>query len=111
MATRTYVLPHFLLLLGVIPTVAGLHAAVAHPGEPATPGGALALSGGVALYLAGVSAARRALHLPIPRSRPIAVLLILATAAVPLPADVQLVTVTAVLMLLTPDRRALRSSR
>ncbi|MFC4017359.1 low temperature requirement protein A [Micromonospora sp. GCM10011542] len=108
MAARTYVLPHFLLLLGVIPTAAGLHAAVAHPDEPASPGAALALSGGVALYLAGVSAARRALHVPIAPSRPVAALLVLATVAigVTLPGAVQIVTITAVLvlMLLAGDR-------
>ncbi|MEU4531902.1 hypothetical protein AB0F49_27085 [Micromonospora ureilytica] len=42
--------PHFLLLLGVISTVAGLHPAVARPGVPAAIGDALAFGGGVALY-------------------------------------------------------------
>ncbi|MFC5924570.1 low temperature requirement protein A [Micromonospora vulcania] len=110
-----YVLPHFLLLLGVIATVAGVHAAVAHPGQPAHPGAALALSGGVALFLTGVTATRRALRLPIPRSRLPAALAVLATIAVgvTLPATVQLVTVTVVLvlMLLTDARHADRSGR
>ncbi|MEV4657335.1 low temperature requirement protein A [Micromonospora sp. NPDC049301] len=49
MAARAYVLPHFLLLLGVIPTAADLQATVAHPDQPATLGAALGLGGGVAL--------------------------------------------------------------
>ncbi|MEU1399200.1 low temperature requirement protein A [Micromonospora zamorensis] len=112
MAARTYVFPHFLLLLGVISTVAGLHAAVARPGKPATTGAALALGGGVALYLVGMAAVRRALHLPIPLSRPTATLAALATVAigVALPATVQIVTTIAilVLMLVTDARRPTR---
>ncbi|MEH1165022.1 low temperature requirement protein A [Micromonospora sp. CPCC 205539] len=109
MAARAYVLPHFLLLLGVIPTAANLQATAAHPDHPADPGAALALSGGVALFLTGVSAARRALGLPIPLTRPTAALVVLATipVGVTLPATAQLVTVTAVLvlMLVTDTRR------
>ncbi|MCO1593647.1 low temperature requirement protein A [Micromonospora sp. RHAY321] len=108
-AARTFVLPHFLLLLGVIPAAADLHATVAHPDQPATPGAALALSGGVTLFLIGIAATRRALGLPIPRSRPTAALVVLATipVGVTLPATVQLATVTAVLvlMLLSDARR------
>ncbi|MFI6269342.1 low temperature requirement protein A [Micromonospora zamorensis] len=111
-AARAYVFPHFLLLLGVISTVAGLHAAVARPGEPATTGAALALGGGVALYLVGMAAVRRALRLPIPLSRPTATLAALATVAigVALPATVQIVTTIAilVLMLVTDARRPTR---
>ncbi|MDG4810040.1 low temperature requirement protein A [Micromonospora sp. WMMD1120] len=112
MAARAYVLPHFLLLLGVIATVSGLHAAVAHPDEPAAPGAALALSGGVALFLTGVTATRRALRLGITLSRPTAVLAVLATIAIgpALPAPVQLVTITGVLVLMLVTD-ALRPSR
>ncbi|MFG1843014.1 low temperature requirement protein A [Micromonospora sp. NPDC049175] len=109
-AARTYVFPHFLLLLGVIATVAGLHAAVARPDEPATTGAALALSGGVALYLVGITAVRRALRLPVPPARLAATVAALATVAigVTLPATVQLVTTIAilVLMLVTDARRS-----
>ncbi|MHA4947533.1 low temperature requirement protein A [Micromonospora sp. SD19] len=116
LAARAYVLPHFLLLIGVIATVSGLHAAVAHPDEPATPGAALALSGGVALYLIGITATRRALRLPLPLplplplSRPTTALAALATTAVgpALAAPAQLVAVTGVvvLMLVTDTLRA-----
>ncbi|MEU8127371.1 low temperature requirement protein A [Micromonospora sp. NPDC049049] len=102
MAARTYVFPHFLLLLGVIATVAGLHTAVAGPDEPATVGAALALGGGVALYLVGIAAVRRALRLPIPPARLAAAAAALATVAigVTLPATVQLVTTIAILVLM-----------
>ncbi|WP_410817806.1 low temperature requirement protein A [Micromonospora sp. 050-3] len=112
MAARTYVFPHFLLLLGVISTVAGLHAAVARPDEPATTGAALALGGGVALYLVGIAAVRRALRVPIPLARLVAAVAALATVAigVTLPVTVQLVTTIAilVLMLVTDTRRSTR---
>ncbi|MEU1588130.1 low temperature requirement protein A [Micromonospora sp. NPDC005710] len=112
MAARTYVFPHFLLLLGVISTVAGLHAAVARPDEPASTGAALALGGGVALYLVGVAAVRRALRVPIPLARLAAAVAALATVAlgVSLPVTVQLVTTIAilVLMLVTDARPSTR---
>ncbi|MFF0471081.1 low temperature requirement protein A [Micromonospora zamorensis] len=111
-AARAYVLPHYLLLLGVISTVSGLHAAVAHPDEPATPGAALALSGGVALFLIGITATRRALRLPIPLSRPTAALAALAAVAIGLavaaPAQLGAVTGVVVLMLVTDTLRASR---
>ncbi|MBM0240409.1 low temperature requirement protein A [Micromonospora sp. ATA32] len=34
LAARTYVLPHYLLLVGVVVTAAGIHATVAHPRRP-----------------------------------------------------------------------------
>ncbi|PWU56510.1 hypothetical protein DLE60_26125, partial [Micromonospora globispora] len=52
LAARTFVLPHYLLLLGVITTATGIHAAVGHPDASAGAPAALALAGGVALYLA-----------------------------------------------------------
>ncbi|WP_327035946.1 low temperature requirement protein A [Micromonospora ureilytica] len=112
MAARTFVFPHFLLLLGVISTVAGLHAAVARPGEPAATGAALALGGGVALYLVGIAAVRRALRLPVPLARLAAALAAVATTAigVTLPATAQLVTTIAILVLIlvTDARRSTR---
>ncbi|MEU8183748.1 low temperature requirement protein A [Micromonospora sp. NPDC049047] len=111
-AASAYVLPHFLLLLGVIATVSGLHATVAHPDEPATPGAALALSGGVALFLIGITATRRALRLPIPLSRLTAALAALAAVAIGLavaaPAQLGAVTGVVVLMLVTDTPRASR---
>jgi len=49
------------LLLGIVVTAAGIHAAVAHPGDPVHWPEALALAGGVAAYLASVADSRRAL--------------------------------------------------
>ncbi|MET7375675.1 low temperature requirement protein A [Micromonospora arida] len=112
MAARTYVFPHFLLLLGVISTVAGLHVVVVRPGEPAPTGAALALGGGVALYLVGVAAVRRALRVPIPPARLAAAVAALAAVAlgVTLPVAIQLVTTIAilVLMLVVDARRSTR---
>ncbi|MBM0259032.1 low temperature requirement protein A [Micromonospora sp. 4G55] len=69
LAARTYVLPHYLLLLGVVATATGIHAAIAHPDRPAGTAAALALAGGVALFLAGTSSVRLALRLGLPSSR------------------------------------------
>ncbi|MBM0226713.1 low temperature requirement protein A [Micromonospora sicca] len=79
LAARTYVLPHYLILLGIIATAAGIHAAVSHPGEPASIGAALALSGGVALFLTGVAGARLGLRLGLPLARPAGATAALAT--------------------------------
>jgi low temperature requirement protein LtrA len=49
------------LLLGIVVTAAGIHAAVAHPGDHAHWPEALALAGGVAAYLASVTETRHAL--------------------------------------------------
>ncbi|MGC1212104.1 MAG: low temperature requirement protein A [Micromonospora sp.] len=79
LAARTFVLPHYLVLLGVIVTTTGIHAAVAHPDVPADTATALALAGGVALYLAGTASARLALRLGLPLSRPVGAVAVLAT--------------------------------
>ncbi|SCL31418.1 Low temperature requirement protein LtrA [Micromonospora rhizosphaerae] len=82
LAARTFVLPHYLLLLGIVATATGIHAVVAHPDAPAGTAAALALAGGVALYLTGVGAARLALGLGLPLSRAAGAVAVLA--AVPL---------------------------
>lgn len=112
LAARTFVLPHYLVLLGVIATTAGIHAVVAHPDAPAGTAAALALAGGVALYLTGTAAARLALGLDLPLSRPAGAVAVLAT--VPLGiwtvAGAQLAAVIVVLiaMLLTGARHPAR---
>lgn len=72
-------LPHYVILLGIIATAAGIHAAVSHPDEPASIAAALALSGGVALFLTGVASARLGLRLGLPLARPAGALAVLAT--------------------------------
>ncbi|MGS2616445.1 low temperature requirement protein A [Micromonospora sp. LZ34] len=99
-AARTYVLPHFLLLLGVVGTATGIHAAVAHPDAPAGTAATLALAGGVALYLAGTGATRLALRLGLPASRAAGAAAVLAT--VPLGARTAAgVQLAAIIVLLT----------
>ncbi|WP_262287431.1 low temperature requirement protein A [Micromonospora sp. MA102] len=53
---------HIPLLLGVVLAAAGIHAAVAHPAQPTDWRSALALAGGVAVYLAGIVGLRHTLH-------------------------------------------------
>ncbi|MET8311782.1 low temperature requirement protein A [Micromonospora sp. NPDC005173] len=100
LAARTYVLPHYLLLLGIIATATGIHGTVAHPGAPAGTATALALSGGVALFLTGTGAARLGLRLGLLPGRAIGAIAVLAT--VPLGARIAAgVQLAAVIVLLT----------
>ncbi|MGW4465828.1 low temperature requirement protein A [Micromonospora sp. NPDC004704] len=73
---------HVPLLLGIVITAAGIHAVVAHPGEPESWRSALALAGGVALYLVGIALARRSLHVASPWSRLVTAAVVLATVPV-----------------------------
>lgn len=52
---------HVPLMLGVVITAAGIHTAVAHPGEPSSWAAASALSGGVFMFLAGIAEIRHTL--------------------------------------------------
>ncbi|MEV0431564.1 low temperature requirement protein A [Micromonospora sp. NPDC050495] len=109
LAARTYVLPHYLLLLGIILTATGIHATVAHPGAPADTRAAVALAGGTTLYLAGLTAVRLALRLDPPRSRPIGAVAVLATVplgvAVSTGAQLAAVIIILTVMLLAGRRR------
>ncbi|MEO3926377.1 low temperature requirement protein A [Micromonosporaceae bacterium B7E4] len=91
---------HIPLLLGIVVAAAGIHSVVAHPGEPASVHAALALAGGVALYLAGIAVARQSLHVPVWWSRWVGAGVVLGT--VPLgtvvSAWLQLVAVIAVIV-------------
>jgi low temperature requirement protein LtrA len=55
LSARVYILTHFVLLLGIIATATGLGAVVAHPETPAGWPAALALTAGVALFLAAIA--------------------------------------------------------
>ncbi|MGH8823700.1 MAG: low temperature requirement protein A [Jiangellaceae bacterium] len=74
LAIRAYFYAHIPMLLGLVVAAAGIHEAVAHPGSPMSLGGAVALGGGVALFLTGDAEFRRVLHVGPAKSR-------LATAA------------------------------
>ena len=54
------------MLLGIVATAAGLRNAIGHPGATLTAGPALALAGGVTLFLAGDVAFRRVLGIGTP---------------------------------------------
>jgi low temperature requirement protein LtrA len=73
---------HTPLLLGIVFAAVGIHAAVAHPGDPEPWASAVALAGGVAVFLVGIAAARRALHTAPPRSRLVTAAVVLATAPI-----------------------------
>jgi low temperature requirement protein LtrA len=66
------------MLLGVVATAAGLRGAVGHPGATLTAGPAIALAGGVTLFLAGDVAFRRVLGIGKSRYRMLAAVLALA---------------------------------
>ena len=100
MATRTYFFAHIPVLLGIIVAAAGVHAVIAHPGEPARWADALAMAGGIALFLLGCAACRRSLSIGSPSRHLVAAAGVLAS--VPLGvlarAGVQLVAVLAVVV-------------
>jgi low temperature requirement protein LtrA len=80
LAVKAYYLAHIPILLGIVLTAAGVHAAVAHPGTPSTWPTALALSGGTALFLLGQVAFRRAMRIEGARGRLLTAGLLLAAA-------------------------------
>jgi low temperature requirement protein LtrA len=70
---------HIPLLLGVVVTAAGIHAAVAHPSDPSSWPAALALAGGVVVFLAGIAAIRQSLQSVPMRSRIVTAVAVLTT--------------------------------
>ncbi|MFI6262533.1 low temperature requirement protein A [Micromonospora sp. NPDC051006] len=98
---------HVPLLLGIVVAAAGVHAAVAHPGERVAWQPALALAGGVAVYLVGIAVSRHALHAAEPWSRLVTAAVVLATVpvGVAVNAGLQLAAVAAlVAAMLAVDR-------
>jgi low temperature requirement protein LtrA len=79
LAIRAYFYAHIPMLLGLVVAAAGMHEAVAHPGTPMSLGGAVALGGGVAMFLTGDAEFRRVLHVGSARSRLTASTVALAT--------------------------------
>ena len=66
------------MLLGIVATAAGLRNAIGHPGATLPAGPAIALAGGVTLFLAGDVAFRRVLGIGTPWFRALAAALALA---------------------------------
>lgn len=100
LSTRTYFFAHIPVLLGIIFAAAGIHAAIAHPGDPTGWPEALALAGGVALFLIGIAECRRSLSIGSPVSRLVAAMIVLATipAATAVTAGLQLALVLVVVV-------------
>ncbi|HJU90228.1 MAG TPA: low temperature requirement protein A [Gemmatimonadaceae bacterium] len=82
LSTKAYFFAHIPVLLGIIVAAAGIHSAIAHPADPATPAAAAALSGGVALFLFGMAHFRRSLRIASVPARLLAGLAILTTIPV-----------------------------
>jgi low temperature requirement protein LtrA len=70
---------HIPLMLGVVITAAGIHSAVAHPGDRSSWAAALALAGGVVVFLAGTAEIRHALKTGPVRGRLVTGAAVLAT--------------------------------
>jgi low temperature requirement protein LtrA len=99
---------HIPLMLGVVITAAGIHTAVAHPGDPSSWPAALALAGGVVVFLAGIIEIRHSLHTVAVRSRLVTAVAVLATMPIGalVNAGLHLAAVVAVVVaMLWVDRR------
>jgi low temperature requirement protein LtrA len=81
LALSAYFYAHIPMLLGVVAMAAGVKLTLGHPGRPETVGQALALSGGVALFLAGDAWFRRALRIGTPWPRLVTAGIALAAVA------------------------------
>jgi low temperature requirement protein LtrA len=81
LALSAYFYPHIPILLGVVGLAAGVKLTIGHAAQPHPAAQALAIGGGVALFLAGHAAFRWALHLGPVRPRLVTALFALATAA------------------------------
>ena len=66
LALNAYFYAYIPMLLGIVAAAAGLKHAIGNPGAALPTGPALALAGGVTLYLAGDVMFRRALRIGIP---------------------------------------------
>ena len=98
LALLAYFYAYIPMLLGIIAVAAGLKRALAHPGAGLPAGPALALTGGVALFMAGDAAFRRALAIGSPwyRATGAGVALAAWPAAVAIDADAGILLLAAV---------------
>jgi low temperature requirement protein LtrA len=81
LALSAYFYPHIPILLGVVGLAAGVKLSIGHAAQPRPAAQALAIGGGVALFLAGQAAFRRVLQLGPVWPRLVTALFALATAA------------------------------
>jgi low temperature requirement protein LtrA len=112
LANNAYFYAYIPMLLGVIVIAAGVKKSIGHIGDPLGIGPALALAGGVALYLAGDVAFRRVLGIRPVGHRAAAAALALATVplGVGVAAGVQLVALAAVLVATIAAERRWRTA-
>jgi len=109
LSTRAYFFAHIPLLLGIVVTAAGIHSAIAHPGEPVEWRSASALGGGVALFLLGYADFQRAMGIGSPRSRIVAAAAVLATIPIGAKASAgihlaSVVAILAAMLVIDPSR-------
>jgi low temperature requirement protein LtrA len=113
LANNAYFYAFIPMLLGVIVIAAGVKRSIGHVGNPLGAGTALALAGGVAIYLAGDVAFRRVLGIRPVGHRAAAAALALATVPLGMgvAAGVQLVALVAVLVATLMAERRWRPAR
>jgi low temperature requirement protein LtrA len=108
LALSAYFFAHIPMLLGVVAMAAGVKLTLGHPGQPEPVGQALALSGGVALFLAGDAWFRATLRLGTSWPRLATAVIALAAAALgaTVAIDAQLaVLIAALVAMLALERR------
>jgi low temperature requirement protein LtrA len=98
-AIEAYGWAHYVLLLGIVATAAGVKKAVGHPAGHVSLAQAIALAGGITLYLAGDVWFRRVLHIGRLRYRTVGAVVVLAT--IPLGLWLVSVQLIAILVLLS----------
>jgi low temperature requirement protein LtrA len=109
LALSAYFFAHIPMLLGVVAMAAGVKLTIGHPTEPHPVGEALALSAGVALFLAGDAWFRAALRIGTPWPRLVTAVFALAATAlgVAVAMEAQLaVLVGALVVMLAAERYA-----
>ena len=79
LAVNAYFFAHIPMLLGIVAAAAGMRAVMPHPEAPLAAPSAVALAGGVALFLAGIAGFRHVLAIGRPASRLAGAALTLAT--------------------------------
>ncbi len=102
LALAAYFYAHIPMLLGVVAMAAGLKLTLGHPGQPEPAAQALALSGGVALFLAGDAWFRSALRIGTgwPRLATAAIALAAAALGATVSIGAQLAVLLAVLVVM-----------
>ena len=82
LAVRAYFFAHIPMLLGIVVTAAGIHGAIAHPDHAVSWPAAVALAGGIALFLLGIAEFSRCMNVGTPISRFVAAAAVIATIPV-----------------------------